>query len=189
MCELKDISKKQKCDVKNIDGNKLDELLVEEMKKWSAPNSKVVEELKKITSQPKKESEESLELKRLNKLYEKNNKDITNLVEKIKYIDIDLMEDISNEIKKLKKHNQEIQNNIKQLQGKNKDNDYIANMQDADVAKLVLDVLQNYFNAFENMDLMDKRELLKIFIESATWNEDEEVVEINLLNTECDYFF
>ena len=189
LCELKDISKKQKCDVKNVDGNKLDELLEQEIKKWSAPNSKVVEELKKIASQPKKETEENLEIKRLKKLYEKNDKSITNLVDKIKYIDIELMEDISNEIKRLKKENIKIQENINNLILKNKNDTTNMDIQDSEVAKLVLDVIKNYFESFGKMDLLTKRELLKIFIESATWDDESEIVEVNLLNTECDYFF
>ena len=173
----------------DIDGNKLDELLEQEIKKWSAPNSKVVEELKKIASQPKKETEENLEIKRLKKLYEKNDKSITNLVDKIKYIDIELMEDISNEIKRLKKENIKIQENINNLILKNKNDTTNMDIQDSEVAKLVLDVIKNYFESFGKMDLLTKRELLKIFIESSTWDDESEIVEVNLLNTECDYFF
>ena len=166
-----------------------DEDLQQEIKKWSAPNSKVVEELKKIASQPKKETEENLEIKRLKKLYEKNDKSITNIVDKIKYIDIELMEDISNEIKRLKKENIKIQENINNLILKNKNDTTNMDIQDSEVAKLVLDVIENYFESFGKMDLLTKRELLKIFIESATWDDESEIVEVNLLNTECDYFF
>lgn len=99
------------------------------------------------------------------------------------------MEDISNEIKRLKKENIKIQENINNLILKNKNDTTNMEIQDSEVAKLVLDVIENYFESFGKMDLLTKRELLKIFIESATWDDESEIVEVNLLNTECDYFF
>ena len=99
------------------------------------------------------------------------------------------MEDISNEIKRLKKENIKIQENLNNLILKNKNDTTNMEIQDSEVAKLVLDVIENYFESFGKMDLLTKRELLKIFIESATWDDESEIVEVNLLNTECDYFF
>ena len=81
------------------------------------------------------------------------------------------------------------QENINNLILKYKNDTTNMDLQDSEVAKLVLDVIKNYFESFGKMDLLTKRELLKIFIESATWDDESEIVEVNLLNTECDYFF
>ena len=52
---------------------------------------------------------------------------------------------------------------------------------------MVLDVINNYFDTFTDLDVLKQREILKMFIESAVW--DGETVEINLLNTKKNEFF
>ena len=50
-----------------------------------------------------------------------------------------------------------------------------------------MNVINNYFDTFTDLDVLKQRELLKVFVESAVW--DGETVEINLLNTKKNDFF
>lgn len=180
MCEIKELSRMHKCDIKNIDGNKLDRELLNQMKMWFAPNSKIVKELKTIPNNKQEETEENLELDRLNKLYKKNERDLTKLIDRIKYIDIDLMDDINKEIKKIKEENKNIKEQIKILN--NNQQKYDLDIPEGKIAELVLEVINNFFDVFTDLDIMQQRNLLKMFISSAVWN--GETVEIDLLNTE-----
>ena len=59
MCEMKELSRSHKCNVHNIDGNKLDLELIRKMKTWFAPNAKIVKELQKISeAEPTEENNE-----------------------------------------------------------------------------------------------------------------------------------
>ena len=102
-CTLKERSRGKKCKGKNIDGNKLDKLLLEEIKKLTAPNEKICEELKKISSTKidiVNKDDEYIELKAR---YDKNQKSLDNLIQRIKYVDIEIIDEINKEIKKIKK--------------------------------------------------------------------------------------
>ncbi|MCI8759804.1 MAG: recombinase family protein [Clostridia bacterium] len=188
MCNTKEISRKQKCNIKNIDGNELDRQLVNQIKNWSAPNFKIAQQLKKITNTKQEETEENLEQERLNKLKKKNEKDLKSLMNKIKYIDIELIEDISQEIKKIKKENKKIEKQMQEL-NENQSN-YEIEITNQQIEELVLEVINHFFDSFNNLDIMKQRKLLKLFISSAVWN--GQTVTIELLDTkseECEDFF
>ena len=103
MCELKDKSKKQKCQCKNINGLEADDLVMEEIKKLAMPDSKFYKALKNIASKSFNENNQnSEELKSLKTILKKNENDISLLLDKIKYVDISLLDDLSKEIKRLK---------------------------------------------------------------------------------------
>lgn len=185
MCEMKELSRSQKCDINNIDGNKLDLELIGQMKSWLAPNSKIVKELQKISDAQPEETEESIELERLRKLYKKNEKSLNEYINKIIYVDADLIDDINKEVKRLKEENKKIQDQIREITSRAEC--YNVNTTENEIAKMVLDVINNYFDTFTDLDVLKQRQLMKMFIESAVWN--GETVEINLLNTKKDDFF
>lgn len=186
MCEMKELSRSHKCDVHNIDGNKLDLEFIKQMKIWFAPNSKIVKELQKISdAQPTEETNEDAEIERLKKVYKTNEKSINEYISKIIYVDAELIDEINKEVKRLKAENKKIQERIQELNAKNSQN--TATPTENEIAKLVLEVINNYFDTFKDLDILKQREILKMFIESAVW--DGETVEINLLNTKKDDFF
>ena len=186
MCEMKELSRSYKCDVHNIDGNKLDLELIKQMKTWFAPNSKIVKELQKISeAEPTEENNDSQELEKLKKVYENNEKCLNEYISKIIYVDAELIDEINKEVKRLKAENKKIQERIQELNAKNSQNTVTPT--ENEIAKLVLDVISNYFDTFTDLDVLKQREILKIFIESAVW--DGETVEINLLNTKKNEFF
>lgn len=179
-CELKERSQGTKCNGKNIIGLDLDMVVLNKIKTIFAPNSKVYEELNKmsLSSNTKYDNEEEIQL--LNKNYSKNENDIKSLIEKLKYIDIDVVSFINNELIRLKKENQNIQEKIKELQNQN--NKQIQKQtKESHGAALVLNIINNYFDTFETLDLKLKRDILKILIKDIRGNGDN--IEINILNT------
>lgn len=182
VCELKEKSKRGKCKTINVNGNKLDKLLIEKIEQIIAPNNKICLELKKIINTKPSVNSESDEKKHLEHLYNKNQNDLERLIERIKYIDVELIDDINQQIKKIKKENEDIKIKLESLKSKEK-----VEVSDIDTAKLILDVIQNHFKKFDTLDIIEKRELLKLIIDSAVGEGD--TVTINLLNSEANRFF
>ena len=177
MCELKDKSRKQKCQCKNINGLEADRLVIEEIKKLATPTSKFYKALKELSTNTfNKEDKTGEEVKALKSLIYKNETAINSLLDKIKYVDVSLLDDISNEIKKLKETNIGLEKQIKELT--NTDYDKIN---DKETADLVLNILDTYFTSFDSLDLNTKRNMIKLLVSSITT--DGEDITINFLGT------
>jgi len=174
VCQLKEKSRGQRCTGKNINGNEADKLIVEKMNELFAPNSSVYKELKKMSLKKETDSEEKI--KTLQSAYDKNNVEINNLIERIKYIDIKFMDMINKELDRLKSANDEIEKEISKL-----NNITNCKQDETNTAKLVLDVINNYFTIFNSFDLKSKRDLMKLLIESVDGNGD--TITVNILNT------
>ena len=115
MCEMKELSRSQKCDTNNVDGNKLDLELISQMKRWFAPNSKIVKELQRISEAEPEENETNDEIERLRKIYKNNEKTLSEYISKIIYVDVELMDEINKEVKNLKDENKKLQEKIDEL--------------------------------------------------------------------------
>lgn len=164
MCELKDKSRKQKCRCKNINGLEADRLVLEEIKKLASPTSKFYKALKDLSENTfNKEDKTNEEVKTLKSLIYKNENDINSLLDKIKYVDVSLLDDISKEIKKLKETNIELEKQIKSLTNTNYDE-----INDKETADLVLNILDAYLTSFESLDLNTKRNMIKLLVSSVT---------------------
>lgn len=175
MCELKDKSRKQKCQCKNINGLEADDLVLEEIKKLAMPTSKFYKALKNLSSNAFiKEYKNNEEVKTLKSLINKNKNHINSLLDKIKYADVSLLDDISNEIKKLKQANAELEKQIKTLTNYN-----YNEISDKETADLLLNILDTYFTSFDTLDLNTKRNLIKLLVSSITT--DGEDITINFL--------
>lgn len=175
MCELKERSRKQKCDCKNINGLEADDLVMEKIKELANPTSLFYQSLKEISKNTfTEEYKNNEELKALRSSLSKNEKDINALLDKIKYIDVELLDDVSKEIKSLKEQNIKLEKQIKDLTNTNYDE-----INDKDTSDLVLHVLDTYFNEFDNLDLNTKRNLIKLLVSSITT--DGEDITINFI--------
>ncbi len=170
MCELKDKSRKQKCQCKNINGLEADRLVLEEIKKLATPTSKFYKALKDLSANTfNKEDKTNEEVKALKSLIYKNENDINSLLDKIKYVDVSLLDDISKEIKKLKETNIELEKQIKELTNTNYDE-----ITDKETADLVLNILDTYFTSFDSLDLNTKRNMIKLLV-SSIWADGEDL--------------
>lgn len=177
MCELKDKSRKQKCQCKNINGLEADRLVLEEIKKLAIPTSKFYKALKELSANTFNEDNKNHEeVKALKSLIYKNETSINSLLDKIKYVDVSLLDDISNEIKKLKETNSQLEKQIKELTNTNYDE-----ITDKETADLVLNILDTYLSSFDNLDLNTKRNMIKLLVNSITT--DGEDITINFLGT------
>lgn len=181
-CILKEKSKSQKCKGQNIDGNKLDKLLIKKIKELMAPNEKICTELKKIINSKVKVMDENEEYVLLKTKYNKNQKILDGLIQKIKYIDIELIDDINKEVKNIKEENIKIQEKLKEF---NKERE--VDKLEIDVAKIVLDIIERHFEQFDTLDMLEKKALLRVIINSVQGNGDR--VEVNLLTDKTSDFF
>lgn len=178
-CELKEKSRGKRCQGKNITGQTLDKLVIQKLKEIFVPNSEICKELEKMTlSKDKNNRKEKRE--ELEKELKKNNEEIKNLVNKLKYMDIEIVDFVNDELKKLKDRNSQIQKELMVIQEENANKNDIEN-EESIIAQMVLNVIENYFEKFDSLDIKSKKDILKILIEDMRGNGKE--VEINLLNT------
>lgn len=175
MCELKEKSRRQKCQCPNINGLEADDLVMAEIKKLVTPTSKFYKALKNISSNTfNKDNKNNEEIKTLKSLINKNEKEISLLLDKVKYVDVSLLDDISSEIKKLKKTNEELKKQIKAIT-----NTHFNEISDSDTAGLILNIIDTYFTSFDSLDLNTKRNLIRLLVSSVTT--DGENITINFI--------
>lgn len=170
MCELKDKSRKQKCQCKNINGLEADKLVLEEIKKLAIPTTKFYKALKNLSTNTfNEEDKNTQEVKALKSLIYKNENAINSLLDKIKYVDVSLLDDISNEIKKLKETNTKLEEQIKELTNTNYDE-----INDKKTADLIINILDTYFSSFDSLDLNTKRNMIKLLV-SSIWTDGKDI--------------
>lgn len=160
ICTLKDKSRKSKCKCKNINGNICDQRMISKIKDLLSDIDIIPTELKRLSISFFNDNSVD-EITLLRQEYNKNIKGINSLLDKIKYIDRDLLSDIQCEIKKLKSSNSKIELKIKKLQ-----KEKFGILDDRDIASISTSVLKNYFDIFEDFDILKKRELVKSVLSS-----------------------
>ena len=106
----------------------------------------------------------------------KNEKDIDGYLERIKDVDISLMEDITNKIKQIKEINKTLENELYQLTT-NKDK-----ICDKDTAQFVVDIIDRHFETFEDLDVLKQRDIIKLFVKDVIT--DGENLTINLFGSD-----
>ena len=176
-CELKDKSKKVKCDSKNIAGLALDKIVMKKLKGLFVPNSEIGKELKKIPIG--KENNQEKEQEELSKKYRKNQEEIKNLIHSLKNMGEEVVEFVNSELMKIKEENKKIEEKLKRIE-KNKTKEKHKKQNE----NLVRDIIHNYFETFDGLDLKLKKDILKLLIEDMKG--EGEKVEISLLNTKVE---
>ena len=179
ICSLKEISKREKCKSANINGNELDRLLIQKIQSIIVPNCKIKQELEHLMLfSDNFEFEEKQEIKVLQQMYNKNKRQIDMLVQRIKYVDIEIIEVINQEIKKLKKKNNELAEKLKKI------SEEVTNLKEEalkkETEKIAINIMEGYFLKFYDLDIIERRTLLKGIITKATGSGDK--VEIDILN-------
>lgn len=175
MCELKDRSRKQRCQCKNINGLEADDLVLAKIKELMLPTSKFYEALKNLSTNAfNKDYKDNQELKALKSLITKNENNIASLLDKIKYVDVSLLDDISKEIKELKEANTQIEKQIKALTNNN-----YNEISDKETADIIINVIDTYLTSFDSLDLNTKRNMIKLLVSSITT--DGEDITMNFL--------
>ncbi|MCL2841858.1 MAG: recombinase family protein [Oscillospiraceae bacterium] len=175
MCELKDKSKKDKCQCRNINGLEADDLVLAEIRKLVIPTSKFYQALKKLSSDAfNKDYRDNQELKTLKSLIYKNETNISLLLDRIKFVDVSLIDELSKEIKELKEANNQLGKQVKALTNNSYDE-----ISDKETAELLLSIIDTYLTSFDTLDLNSKRTMIKLLVSSIT--SDGENVTLNFL--------
>jgi site-specific DNA recombinase len=164
MCELKDHSKKVRCQCPNINGLKADKLVMDEIKKLTMSDSNFYKALKNLSKEVfDKEDEKTAQLKSLQFHIQKNERNIASLLEKIKFVDIELLDDVQGEIKALKKENKELEKKAKELSVLNYDE--VENQQ---TAEMIINIIDTYMTSVDSLNVNTRRMLLKLLTSSIT---------------------
>lgn len=179
MCENKKMSKGLYCQGSNLSGRELDSNIVNILKSVFVPNSDVYKELKNMTLS-KKEISTNGEIDSLRKIQNKNKQEIKNLVDKMKYIDIEIIDVVNQEIKRLKKENENLEQRIEILEKETKKEHY-----EADTAKFILNIINNCFDIYNTLNLKDRKDILNMFVEDACVINNHSV-ELKFLNTKLE---
>lgn len=177
-CELKERSRGTRCNSGNIAGHILDKMVIDKIKDMFLPNSVLYNELlnmpiRKDTTNIN-ERKETLQ-KRLNK----NTEAIKNIVNKLTYIEEDVIDLVNSELKRLKSENEDIQKELDAIEIENQEND--TNSKNSIESINVLDIINNCFSMFDYLDIKMRKDLVRMLI--GEMKGDGKNVEIKLLNT------
>lgn len=174
LCHMKTQSKKSRCNGKNANGNLVDKLVKDTIKSLSHKNSKFYKAIKELATTDLLElNNPNDEIKVLEMSYRKNQAIIETLLDRIKYIDIELLDSIQNEIKEVRKRNEEIEEKLKLL---NRCAPNVIN--DKETAKIILELLEKQVSRFDDLDLATRRNLLKIFTGSIVIDGDKLIINL-----------
>ncbi|SHJ49493.1 recombinase family protein [Paramaledivibacter caminithermalis] len=165
ICELKEKSRRQKCNVKNVNGNKLDKLLIEEIKKISTSSLNLFNKINdtKMNIQPT-QSNIDYEIEILESSIKNNRKAINNLVNSLSQgKDKAASKYIIKEIDNLDKQASIFEERLKTLTEKT-DN----------LCKESIDDIKNMLKAFprvvDEISPNQKRNYIKNLIDEVTWD-------------------
>lgn len=174
MCEMKERSKRTRCDIKNVKGNDLDKMVVDEIKKMANSDSDIsgniqADKLTLVTSQNALLNEISM----LEANIKESEQSINNLVTSIsqgqnstatKYI-IKQIEEHDQQNAKMKKRLLELRESLEKTQLKNSSLDVIK------------DMLSSFDDSIDMVDVEAKRTFIKSIVEKIVWDgENAEVV-------------
>ncbi len=147
LCELKEKSKKNLCDAKNINGSIIEDTIISNIMNFEINMTILFNKLKKTLK-----TDKNSEIKEVSYRIKKNNETIKNLIDKIKYIDISIIDDINKEIKELKEENAMLNSRLNKL-----------NANSIDLKDLANKTIKNYKN-INNLDNKTKKKYLHLLI-------------------------
>lgn len=178
MCELKEKSRCKKCNSKNIMGIEFDKQVLEIVKTITSANGETYKKIKTMAcGEFQSDNINEDEIQTLQNTKKQNEKTIAKLIQKIALVDGDIVEELTEEIKRLKSANLEIEKSLSKLT-----DTQANNQQQIEYAKLVLDIFDTYFQSFDELDLVTKRTLIRLIIDTV--EVDGENIYINLTGSD-----
>lgn len=167
LCTSKEKSKGKRCEMKNPNGNNLDKLVCEEIKKLSYEPSMFLSELERVRSEVKTDSESiTSQLDRLTKLKADKEKDIEKLTVTVTNAigtpaEPHLLKKLNDDSDELKN----IENSIAELEIITTQN--VMTDSEFDLLK---DLLSNFASTFDDMSVEQKRLALRTFVKKIIWD-------------------
>lgn len=181
LCELKEKSKSQKCDMKRLNGNELDKLVCQEIKKLSEDKSAFMTMLKKEQKNLNiNDASYQEKLRSLRKSKFDNEAKIKSLVHSLTQSENTPAHDyILQEINDLDEKTKSLQTQIQEYEDLAK----TGIMSDSEFEGLA-DMLLSFADSFDSMPIEQKRLAIKTFIKKIVW--DGENVHIYFFGTDDD---
>lgn len=169
LCELKEKSKSQKCDMKRPNGNELDRIICEEIKKLSEDESEFMTMIKKEQKTFSNHNVSYKEkLKSLKKLKSDNEAKIKGLVHSLsEFNDTVAHEYIFKEINELDKKIKSLQEQIQEYENLT-ETETISNQEFENLAEILL----TFAKSFDNMNVEQKRSAIRAFVRRIIWDGD-----------------
>lgn len=178
-CELKEKSRGTRCNSKNITGLALDRLMIQKLGEIFVPTSEIYQELSKMAiKKDRVETEEKEE--ELKKKLKTNAESIKNLIDKLKYMDVEVVDFINEELKRLKQEKKQIEDELLHIE-QSKQTEINFQSEESKTASLILDIMDNCLKTFEYLDIKEKKDILRIFIEDMRGSGQS--VDVKILNT------
>lgn len=178
-CELKEKSRGSRCQGKNISGLALDRLMMQKLEEIFVPSSEIYKELSQMAIKKERIDSEGRE-EELKKKLKNIAESIKNLIDKLKYMDVEVVEFINEELKKLKQEKKQIEDELLHIQ-QGKQNEISFQSEESKTASLILDIIDNCLKTFEYLDIKSKKDILRILIEDMRGNGQN--VDVKILNT------
>lgn len=181
MCEYKELSRRSKCRMKNVNGEMIDQIVCESLFEYDIIGSVINNQVSQLHSRMEKEANSFEEqLGSIDEKVRKINNHIKNLMGNLmKTSDDDVLyEYIKNEISEQDKELKKLTELRYEIEEKNKAADNIDGQY-----QFICSILRNFKDSFDRMTVVQKRELLRNIISRVEW--DGENVNIFLYGAAC----
>lgn len=178
-CELKEKSRGTRCNSKNIAGLALDKLMMQKLEEIFIPTSELYQELSKMAIKKGRINTNERE-EELRKKLKENEESTKNLIDKLKYMDMEVVDLVNKELKKLKQESKQIEEELSQLE-KNKQCEISFQNEESKTASLILDIINNSLKTFDSLDIKSRKDILRILIEEMQGSGQN--VNVKILNT------
>lgn len=167
ICELKEKTHGEKCSVNNVNGLKVDQMVINELQKMQSNNSNLMKQLNQDHNKMSEvESERTLEKKQLKEKLENNQKAIDNLINKLALIeDLDLTQTILNKINTLKTQCQTTEAELQQLE-----QSVHISMVNENKRAYIAQQIAYFDQEVGSFDVTNKRAFLGTIIEKLDWD-------------------
>ncbi len=167
LCTLKEKSCQHCCKMKNVNGNMLDRMICEEIKKLSEDSSEFMRQLensKRELTSNREEYEDNLDM--LKDSLDKNEKEICGLVNALTKASGTSAEDyIMKQIDELHNKGELFKRRIKELES------LTASHELSDIEfDIIRQVLASFKNTFDDMSVEQKRSALRTFVKKVVWD-------------------
>lgn len=177
LCELKDKSRKNLCACKNISGIETDKIVMEKIRELKlSVGDFIVVFNKMINIKQREETKKQNEYQNLFAVFMRNKMKIDSLIDKLTIVDADVIDEVTCQIKEFKKKNIEIKEKIDNLKKKEK-----LEIDQDKITELSIDIINKYMFSFETFDLVKKRMLIKLLVDSV--ESDGEDIYINFIGS------